>query len=107
MFIIGLNAILIGLETSEELKQTHGDLFITLDDLFLAIYTIEFVVKVYADSKGYWKSAYNIFDFVILALSYMQIIMSQLNVGENYLGVFRLLRGIPHSHISAFLSLGK
>jgi Ion transport protein. len=48
---------------------------------------------VYADTKGYWKSSYNIFDFTILALSFMQIIMSQLNVGENYLGVFRLLRG--------------
>lgn len=93
MFIIGINAIVIGLETVEDLKHTHGQLFDILDYVFLAIYTAEFFIKVYADSKGYWKSVYNVFDFVILALSFIQVIMDQLNVGDNILGVFRLLRG--------------
>ena len=93
MFIIGVNAIFIGFETSESIKKMHGQTFMVLDYLFLTIYTIEFIIKVYADTKGYWKSAYNIFDFVILALSFFQIIMSHLNVDDNYLGVFRLLRG--------------
>ena len=93
MFIIGINAILIGFETSEAIKKTHGQLFLVLDELFLAIYLIEFLIKVYADTKGYWKSAYNIFDFAILALSFLQILMSHLKVDDNYLGVFQLLRG--------------
>lgn len=93
MFIIGINAILIGFETSDAIKKVHGKFFLALDDLFLSIYLIEFLIKVYADTKGYWKSAYNNFDFAILALSFLQILMSHLNVDDNYLGVFRLLRG--------------
>lgn len=93
MLIIGINAILIGFETSESIKKVHGKTFMILDDLFLAIYMTEFLIKVYADTKGYWKSAYNIFDFTIMAVSFLQIIMSHLNVDDNYLGVFRLLRG--------------
>jgi hypothetical protein len=46
MFIIGINAIIIGLETSESIKKRHGYLFVILDDLFLSIYTAEFLIKV-------------------------------------------------------------
>lgn len=94
MFIIGINAVVIGLETSDSLKQEHRELFETLDYLFLSIYTAEFILKVYADTKGYWKSAYNLFDFIILALSMIQIILDQLKVGDNILKVLRLLRGL-------------
>ena len=94
MFIIGINAVVIGLETSDSLKQEHRKLFETLDYLFLSIYTAEFILKVYADTKGYWKSAYNLFDFVILALSMIQVILDQLKVGDNILKVLRLLRGL-------------
>lgn len=93
MFTIGINAILIGFETSEAIKKIHGELFLALDELFLTIYLIEFLIKVWADTRGYWKSAYNIFDFAILALSFIQILMSHFEVDDNYLGVFRLLRG--------------
>uniref|UniRef100_A0A7M5X154 Ion transport domain-containing protein n=2 Tax=Clytia hemisphaerica TaxID=252671 RepID=A0A7M5X154_9CNID len=94
MFIIGINAIVIGLETSISLKKVYGETFSLLDDLFLAIYTAEFLIKVCADYRGYWKSAYNIFDFVIIAVSFIQILMSSLDVGNNSLGVFRLLRAL-------------
>ena len=94
MFIIGINAVVIGLETSDSLKQEHRELSETLDYLFLSIYTAEFILKVYADTKGYWKSAYNLFDFVILALSMIQVILDQLKVGDNILKVLRLLRGL-------------
>lgn len=94
MFIIGINAVVIGLETVEDLKVSQGHLFDILDYVFLSIYTCEFLLKFYADRSAYWKSAYNIFDFIILALSYIQILLDQLNVGDNILNVLRLLRGI-------------
>lgn len=51
-------------------------------------------MKLYAEPRGYWKSSYNIFDFSILALSYVQVIMDELNVGDKILTPLRLLRGL-------------
>ena len=88
-----LNALVIGLETMDSLKNSHGQLFRIVDELFLSIYTVEFVLKLYAEPKGYWKSSYNRFDFLILFISYIQAILDMINVGDNVLKPLRLLRG--------------
>ncbi|XP_067029424.1 cation channel sperm-associated protein 3-like isoform X2 [Acropora muricata] len=92
MVMIVMNALVIGFETVEEYKQAHSNVFKALDEFFLAIYTMEFLMKLYAEPRGYWKSSYNIFDFSILALSYVQVIMDELNVGDKILTPLRLLR---------------
>lgn len=94
MVMIVLNALVIGFETVEEYKQAHSNEFKALDEFFLAIYTMEFLMKLYAEPRGYWKSSYNIFDFSILALSYVEVIMDELNVGDKILTPLRLLRGL-------------
>ena len=94
MVMIVMNALVIGFETVEEYKQAHSNVFKALDEFFLAIYTMEFLMKLYAEPRGYWKSSYNIFDFSILALSYVQVIMDELNVGDKILTPLRLLRGL-------------
>ena len=93
MLVILLNALTIGLETNEEWKVNYGNVFKALDEFFLAIYTMEFFLKLYAEPKGYWKSSYNIFDVTILGISYVQLIMDEMNVGDNVLAPLRLLRG--------------
>ncbi len=87
-----INALVIGLETMDSLKS-HGQLFQIVDELFLSIYTVEFFLKLYAEPKGYWKSSYNRFDFLILFISYIQAILDTINVGDNVLKPLRLLRG--------------
>ena len=82
MVMIVLNALVIGFETVEEYKQAHSDVLKALDEFFLTIYTMEFLMKLYAEPRGYWKSSYNIFEFSILELSYGQVIMDELNVGD-------------------------
>ena len=109
-----LNSLVIGLETVEEWKERHTNVFKALDEFFLAMYTMEFLMKLYAEPKGYWKSSYNRFDFSILFLSYVQVIMDELNVGDKILTPLRLLRGmtdhpfsqpyfsLPQSHLFPF-----
>ena len=94
MVVIVMNSFVIGFETVEEWKVPHKNVFKALDELFLAIYTMEFLMKLYAEPRGYWKSSYNRFDFSILALSYVQVIMDELNVGDKILTPLRLLRGL-------------
>ena len=89
-----MNSFVIGFETVEEWKVPYKNIFKALDELFLAIYTMEFLMKLYAEPRGYWKSSYNRFDFSILALSYVQVIMDELNVGDKILTPLRLLRGL-------------
>ena len=94
MGVILVNALVIGLETMDELKVPSSHIFKTLDELFLSIYTVEFLLKLYAEPKGYWKSSYNRFDFLILFISYVQALLDLMNVGDNVLKPLRLLRGI-------------
>lgn len=93
MGIIIINALCIGLETVDKFKTTEANTFKILDEFFLSIYTMEFLMKIYAEPSTYWKSSYNIFDFTILLTSYIQVIMDELNVGDNLLTPLRLLRG--------------
>eukprot|EP00794_Sanderia_malayensis_P014958 gene14959-16499_t len=94
MFIILMNSLVVGLETITKLKRDHAATFSTLNGIFLFIYTSEFILKVYSEPKGYWKSSYNIFDFTVLVLSYVQVVLDNLQVDEGSLEVLRLLRVI-------------
>uniref|UniRef100_F6SP61 Ion transport domain-containing protein n=2 Tax=Ciona intestinalis TaxID=7719 RepID=F6SP61_CIOIN len=51
--------------------------FPAADIAFLAIYSIEFVVKIYAEPIQYWTTWSNRFDFFILLISYMQVLVDQ------------------------------
>ncbi|XP_032234312.2 cation channel sperm-associated protein 3 isoform X2 [Nematostella vectensis] len=92
MFVIVGNALCIGLETVDDYKDVYENTFKTLDEFFLSVYTMEFFMKLYAEPRAYWKSSYNIFDFSILGMSYIQVIIKELNVGDDVLTPLRLLR---------------
>lgn len=91
--MIGINALVVGLETVEKLKLDHGPVFEALDFVFLSVYFLEFSLKILTEKRDYWKSAYNIFDATILGISLVQVVLDQLNLGDNALKVLRLLRG--------------
>ena len=46
MLTIFLNAITIAVDTDENLKMDFGEILEALDNTFLAVYTVEFVLKV-------------------------------------------------------------
>jgi cation channel sperm-associated protein 3 len=104
MGVIMINALVIGLETMVRLK-IHMDNYFRLywDELFLSIYTVEFFLKLYAEPKGYWKSSYNRFDFLILFISYIQAILDMINVGDNFLKPLKLLRGKKRKYPACYM----
>ena len=93
MFTIMCNALTVALETSYDMKASFVDGFMIFDEVFFAIYTVEFFMKIYAEPKNYWKSSYNIFDFLILVVSLVQAILLKLG-GESGLQVLRILRAL-------------
>jgi voltage-gated sodium channel len=73
-FIIGViifNAILLGLETSPEVMGTAGTIILTLDWVCLAIFVIEIALKLVAHGARFFRSGWNVFDFLIVGIALM------------------------------------
>ena len=71
-FIIGVilfNAVLLGLETSDAVMATAGPLILMLDSLCLAIFVLEIALKLFAHGWRFFRSGWNIFDFVIVGIA--------------------------------------
>jgi voltage-gated sodium channel len=67
--VIMFNALVLGLETSPRVMATAGPAIELLDQLCLAVFVLELVLKIFALRGGYFRDGWNIFDFVIVAIS--------------------------------------
>ncbi|MBT8155472.1 ion transporter [Epibacterium ulvae] len=66
--IIIFNAIMLGLSTSAHVMAVAGGFISVLDDIVLAIFVIELLLKLYAYGFRFFTSAWNIFDLVVVGL---------------------------------------
>ncbi len=67
--VILLNALILGLETSHTLMESYGPLLIGLDKACLVVFVIELAVKLLAYRRYFWRSGWNIFDFLVVAIA--------------------------------------
>ena len=95
MFIIFLDAITIALETSSSLNDSNPKVFKIIDILFFAIYSLEFLLKVYAEPMKYWKNPYNLFDLSLLILLMVQVILEEVRPDqeEQSLDALKVVKG--------------
>ena len=71
-WIIGLivvNAIILGLETSDWWMKNYGTILIGLDRIILAIFIFEIAARLWVDFRGFWRDPWRIFDFLIVAIA--------------------------------------
>lgn len=69
--VILFNAVLLGMETSGTIMGVAGPLIIALDTLCLSIFVLELALKFHAQRGQFWRSGWNIFDFLIVGISLM------------------------------------
>ncbi|MEP4196303.1 MAG: ion transporter [Aliishimia sp.] len=69
MAVIVVNAIVLGMETSDTLTSYAGWLISTIDDICLGIFIIEIILKLIAHRFKFFKSGWNIFDFIIVGIA--------------------------------------
>ena len=100
MCAIFTNSIMIMVEFSAD-EEIDDPIFSALNTLFITIYTLEFALKLYAQPVMYWKSGYNILDFMLLLVSYFSVIQDMLAsdledgaANVTFLRVFRALRAL-------------
>jgi voltage-gated sodium channel len=108
-FIIGVilvNAVILGLETDKDLMARSGVLLVAIDKACLAVFIVEIVCKLLAFRGLFWRSGWNIFDFVVVAVALVPgagpwAVIRSLRV----LRVLRLLTMVPSLRkvVAAFL----
>lgn len=63
-----------------------------VDSCFLALYSLEFVIKLYSYGRCYWFNGFNCFDFGVLLCSLLQLVLSQTEAKN--LGVIKVMRSL-------------
>ena len=69
--IIIINAITLGMETSDTIMASVGPVLMAIDRLVLGIFVAELLLKFYVYRLDFFKSPWRIFDFVIVAIALM------------------------------------
>lgn len=87
--VIIINAVTLGLETSPTAMATAGPILITLDTLALAIFCAEIAAKLVVYRLSFFRSAWNVFDFVIVGIALMPAAQ-----GLSVLRSLRILRAL-------------
>lgn len=67
--VIIVNAITLGLETSDAVMARFGSLLHALDLIALVIFVVELLAKMIALGRGFWRDGWNVFDFLVVAIA--------------------------------------
>lgn len=67
--VIVLNAITLGLETSERVVAQYGGLLQLVDRTALAIFVVELTLRLTAHGRRFFRDPWSVFDFVIVGIA--------------------------------------
>ena len=67
--VILINAVTLGLETWDAATRNFGAVLALVDAACLAVFTIEVLAKLFVWRLAFFRSGWNIFDFVIVAIA--------------------------------------
>lgn len=68
--LILLNAVTLGLETSDTLMARHGAVLEVLDDALLWLFTAELLLRIYAFRGRFFRDPWAIFDFLVISIAW-------------------------------------
>jgi voltage-gated sodium channel len=89
--VIVFNAIVLGLDTYDELSDDYGELLTVLNDACLGVFVVEVAVRISAYGRrpqDFFKEGWNVFDFVVIGAAFLP----GLRQNATLLRLVRLLR---------------
>ncbi|GKT14262.1 Cation channel sperm-associated protein 1 like protein, partial [Aduncisulcus paluster] len=96
LLIILLNTVLLVIQTDSELSENYGFYLSIIDNVFLGIYTFEFILKLITYRTSFFKSGWNNFDAIIVVTSFLDwtqyFAISTISLDGFDPKIFRLLR---------------
>ena len=69
MGLIVLNAVTLGIETSQAAVARYGTILDTIDNVVLGIFVIELAARLIVQRGAFFKDGWNIFDFVVVGIA--------------------------------------
>ncbi|MCO6417341.1 ion transporter [Siccirubricoccus sp. KC 17139] len=69
--LIGLNAVILGLETWPSLMAGWGGPIGALDHALLAVFTLEIALRIYAFRGRFFQDPWGLFDLVVVAIAWV------------------------------------
>lgn len=90
--VILVNAVTLGLETSAGVMAAVGPALLILDKVALAIFVLELALKLAVYRLAFFRQGWNIFDFVIVAISLAPLLGMAGTQSLSVLRAFRILR---------------
>jgi voltage-gated sodium channel len=67
--LIILNALILGIQTSDVAQAEAGSYLNTINQVILALFVVEITLKLVALGPSFFRSGWNVFDFVIVGFS--------------------------------------
>lgn len=67
--LILLNAVTLGLETSDTVMGWMGPVILTADAVILSIFTAEVLAKLFVYRLSFWRNPWNVFDFFVVGIA--------------------------------------
>ncbi len=93
MAVILMAGVVVGIQTYGDKVARYKELLWTIDQIILAIFLIEVIIKMTAEGRHplrYFRDPWNVFDFTIVAVCYVALLIPE--VEGAYVAVFRLAR---------------
>jgi voltage-gated sodium channel len=96
MSLIILNAVILGLETSQTVMASFGRILEILDHVILAVFVIELAARILVHRMAFFRDPWSIFDFVVIGIALVPAtetfsVLRSLRV----LRVLRLITAVP------------
>ncbi|MDP1877622.1 MAG: ion transporter [Actinomycetota bacterium] len=102
--VIVANAIVLGLETYPAARDAYGDLLVTLNGVFYAVFVVELVLRMasyWPRLQDFFRSGWNIFDLVIIGAALLPGIREQAQLLRllRLARIVRLVRYLPDARM--------
>ena len=96
MSLIVVNAVILGLETSNTIMASYGWLLEILDHIILAVFVVEIAARVIVHRVAFFRDPWSVFDFIVIGIALVPAtetfsVLRSLRV----LRVLRLITGVP------------
>ncbi|HEB63133.1 MAG TPA: ion transporter [Gammaproteobacteria bacterium] len=67
--LIIINAITLGMETSDDIMSQWGGLILTIDSLILTVFVIEITIRLIVHRLSFFRDPWSVFDFIIVGIA--------------------------------------
>ncbi|MCP4333074.1 MAG: ion transporter [Gammaproteobacteria bacterium] len=69
MFLIVINAVILGLETVPAAMEGYGAILLAVDHVILGVFVVEILLRIYAHRLAFFRDPWSLFDFAVVAIA--------------------------------------